>query len=268
MKCALIVATYKQPLYLTWLLDALRLQKKMPDELIVAEDDNSPETLAVVEKYRIEHPQLLIRHVFHEDHGFRKSTILNKAVAQTQCEQLIFLDGDCIPHPQMIRQYCRNLNAGVMLYGRPVYLPHSFFEQFETRKKPFRFSLFELISHKARGVDAGIYLPFLKPKFKENRAMLGNGWGCMRSDYIAVNGFDEDFNIGKYGFEDTDLNNRMRRFGISCLMMKNLGVYYHLGRSGVGDAKRELKTAVNRRLLENNDERGLVICKNGINQWL
>jgi GT2 family glycosyltransferase len=168
----------------------------------------------------------------------------------------------------MMYQYGKHLKPGVMLFGRPVYFPDSFFEQFTLRKKPFRFSLFELISNKARSVEAGIYLPFLKPKENENRAMLGSGWGCTRVDYIAVNGFDEDFNIGQYGFEDTDLNNRMKRAGIVCLMMKNIGIYYHLGRSGVGDAKTEEKTAMNRRLLQKNDDLQVVRCTNGVSQWL
>jgi glycosyltransferase involved in cell wall biosynthesis len=268
MQCALIIATYKQPVYLAWLLDSLMLQARIPDEVIVAEDDNSPETALVVERYRLANPTVRVKHVFHEDAGFRKSTTLNKAVAQTTCEKLVFLDGDCLPHPKMMYQYEKNLKPGVMLFGRPVYLPGSFFEQFTARTKPFRFSLFELIFNKARSIEAGIYLPFLKPKKNENRAMQGSGWGCMRIDYIAVNGFDENFNIGQYGFEDTDLNNRMKRAGILCLIMKNIGIYYHLGRPGVGDAKTEEKTAVNRRLLQKNDDLQVVRCINGVSQWL
>ena len=39
-------------------------------------------------------------HVWQEKQGFRRSRILNRAIAAARSEYLVFLDGDSVPHPE------------------------------------------------------------------------------------------------------------------------------------------------------------------------
>ena len=56
------------------------------------------------------------------DKGFRKNEMLNKAIVKAKAETLIFIDGDCIPHRHLVKNYLRQISDTVLLYGRRVML--------------------------------------------------------------------------------------------------------------------------------------------------
>ena len=64
-------------------------------ELIVADDGSRKETYDMLQRIT---PQLSfqVKHVWHEDKGFRKCDILNKGILAAQADYLLFSDGDCI----------------------------------------------------------------------------------------------------------------------------------------------------------------------------
>jgi len=64
-------------------------------------------------------------HVWHEDHGFRKNQILNKAIAIAAGDYLIFIDGDCIPHKEFVKEHYCNKALKTCLTGRRVNLSES-----------------------------------------------------------------------------------------------------------------------------------------------
>jgi GT2 family glycosyltransferase len=99
MRSELVVATYNNPRSLALCLASVARQNAAPDGIAIADDGSGPETAAVIEAFRVEHPGLALRHVWHEDAGFRKAAILNRAIASSQAEFLIFIDGDVMIHP-------------------------------------------------------------------------------------------------------------------------------------------------------------------------
>ena len=52
-------------------------QQRKADEIIIADDGSRDDTAQLIERYK---ELLPIRHVWHEDKGFRKTTILNEAL--------------------------------------------------------------------------------------------------------------------------------------------------------------------------------------------
>ena len=44
-----------------------------------------------------------VRHVWHEDEGFRKNAILNRAIATSEADFLVFIDGDVLMRPGLPR---------------------------------------------------------------------------------------------------------------------------------------------------------------------
>src|SRR5262245_44694271 len=107
-----VFTTYNRPHDLVRVLAGYARQTYRRFEVVIADDGSTEETRACIERARQEW-QLDIRHVWHEDIGFRKCKILNRAIGETQADYLVFTDGDCIPHPEFI--------AGHLALARPGY---------------------------------------------------------------------------------------------------------------------------------------------------
>ena len=100
-----VVSTYNNPRALDLALHALQHQTVGGAfRLCVADDGSGPDTAALVERWR-ERLGTRLRHIWQADHGFRKNRILNKAIASSQAEHLIFLDGDCLPSPRFVARH-------------------------------------------------------------------------------------------------------------------------------------------------------------------
>ncbi len=267
MGVSLIINIYRSQEDLPLLLSALAQQSRLPDEIIFAEDDVSEETIDILKEGKRRHPALRIKLVQHEDRGFRKAEIANKAVAIAENEKLIFLDGDCLPHRHYVKVYAENVGSGKLLNARPVrlYTRHRplFVSEDGSYQQPSTISVLRAADPPRR---YSIYLPFY-PISQRHSAMYGSSWACMKAELLQVNGYDEQFCIGGYGYEDTDLSHRFNRSGVQCYVPKFRTIYYHFFDPSGGEAK-EAGKKINKRLLEANDKNQLVSCQLGIDQWL
>src|ERR1700741_35568 len=97
-----VFTTYNRPHDLERVLAGYARQTHSRFEIVIADDGSGDETRACIVRAR-DTWGLDIRHVWHEDIGFRKCRILNRAIEETPAEYLIFTDGDCIPHPDFVR---------------------------------------------------------------------------------------------------------------------------------------------------------------------
>lgn len=95
IKCSLIISTYNWPQALELCLNSVAVQKHLPNEVIIADDGSDDKTKSLIDQLKKDFPVPLI-HVWHEDKGFRKTIILNKAVHQSTCEYIIQVDGDVV----------------------------------------------------------------------------------------------------------------------------------------------------------------------------
>lgn len=262
----MVIPIYKSNAYLTTLISAISRQSMLPDEVIFAEDDLDANTVSVLSKAAKQLPNIKIKLVQQPDTGFRKAEIVNKAVTQAKNRKLVFLDGDCLPHPGYVESYSLSLSPRIVLNSRPVRLrahhrllfmdPHDNF-------KPV-----DLIRVLRMCEPPRRYAIHLKnfPLISRNRSFYGSSWACMKDDFISVNGYDEDFCMGGYGFEDTDLSHRFYRSGATLLNTKFRSVYYHFFEQGDRN-QRESGKRINKVLLDNNDRIELVRCSNGIDKW-
>ncbi len=113
---AVILSTYNQPKHLERALWGYAVQSRMNFELVVADDGSASATRALCERLRDEAGLELV-HVWHEDRGFRKSEILNRAILATDADYLIFSDGDCIPRADFVEVHARLARPGRFLSG-------------------------------------------------------------------------------------------------------------------------------------------------------
>ena len=216
---AVIVSTYKQPPLLDLCLRALARQSLDDFELLIADDGSDEPTSAVIERHRsrVRHP---VRHVWQEDRGFRKTRILNRAVLATRARFLVFIDGDCIVHPQFLHEHRTAARPGSFLNGALIRLNEAVSRQISSAAIDSGAVFSPAWLMRRRGGLNRRYLRLMLPYRTRcwlNRHSptelywLGSNSSCFRSDLLAVNGFDNRFS---YGFEDGDFGNRLQNFGV------------------------------------------------------
>lgn len=118
-----IISTYNQPAWLEKTLWGYECQTRPADEIIIADDGSRKDTRELIRSFS---DTLPIRHIWHEDKGFRKTEILNRAVEAATADYLIFTDQDLIPRADFIETHCRYarperfLSGGALLLSKEV----------------------------------------------------------------------------------------------------------------------------------------------------
>ena len=118
---SVIISVYKDVGNLKAILHVLTLQTfKEKFEVIVSEDGCDESMKKFVDGYS--NPAFSLVHLTQEDRGFRKNRALNRAVAAARSDNLLFLDGDCVPHTDWLEAHLTILQKGSVGVGRRVEL--------------------------------------------------------------------------------------------------------------------------------------------------
>jgi glycosyltransferase involved in cell wall biosynthesis len=265
-KASLFVTTYEMPRHLALVLAALRRQSTRDFELFVCDDGSGPATADLVARFAADAP-FPVRHLWQENQGFRKCRILNRALRESRGAVLVFLDGDCVPHRDYVRDHLAQQEKGRYLAGRRVELGPRISETLTPELVAGGF--FDLprpaLIRSALEKDSEHLQRSLRIPFAPLRRALGMGRiddlkGCnysvARPDLEAINGFDEEYE--GYGREDTDVELRLRNLGLRIKSMKGLAVQFH-----VWHPRREF-TPRNDERLEELKRSGRIRCAQGL----
>jgi glycosyltransferase involved in cell wall biosynthesis len=189
-------------------------------EVLVADDGSRKETAAAVAEVGVNFPVPLV-HLWQTDDGFRAAAARNLAVAASRGDYLVFVDGDCVLRPDFVARHRALAEPAWFVAGNRVLLSESF------TKKVLQTPMIELhgdsrLSWLGRRFSGAInrWLPLC--------FVPGNGWrkrqpqrwqgartcnlALWRSDFEAINGFDEAFQ--GWGHEDADLAIRLLHAGV------------------------------------------------------
>src|SRR5882672_8954268 len=98
MRLALIVTTYERPDALARVLETVARQSVAPDELLVADDGSGPATGEVVAGFK-SGAAFPVRHVWLPHDGYRVGRMRNRAIAASDADFIVIVDGDMLPHP-------------------------------------------------------------------------------------------------------------------------------------------------------------------------
>jgi GT2 family glycosyltransferase len=176
--------------------------------------------------------------VWHEDKGWRKNEILNRAVVAAEGKYLLFLDGDCIPHPKWIEEHRRLRAPGLMIGGRRGQIPPAVAKKLTADKVrdnvKFRRGLFwkalwhGMVDKEAYSPESCLRItsPLLRRMLKVRKGVFGCNFGVGRDDVIRVNGFDERFVKPCVG-EDNDIEARLERAGLESRIYSHIATVYH-----------------------------------------
>lgn len=216
---SVIVTTYNWKEALSACLASLFAQTDLNFEIIIADDGSRPDTAELIQQLTRQSP-VPLKHSYHEDKGFRAGTIRNKAAAASAGEYLLFLDGDCIVFPDFIQRHRQLALERHFVPGNRILLNQTFTETLLNTNIPLhqqpvsRFIKWRL-QGKINRLLPLLYLPFdwlrLRRPHYWQQAMTCN-LGVWRTDFVAVNGFDQLFE--GWGYEDSDLVIRLIHYGI------------------------------------------------------
>ena len=232
-RIGVVITTYNSPEWLHKVLVGYECQTDKDFKVLIADDGSSEKTQEVLDLFKAR-GSLNLEHYWHEDKGFRKTIILNKVIAETDCDYLIFTDGDCIARDDFIATHRAESSPGMFLSGGYVKLtmPVSlgltdehiqnqsvFTKQWLIHEgQPNSVKLMKL----TRSKTAVQLLNLLTPTRATWNGMNSSGW---RHDILSVNGFDERM---QYGGLDRELGERLWNKGIKSKQIRYSAICLHL----------------------------------------
>lgn len=230
---SIIVSTYNSPEWLEKVLIGFMKQTYNAFELLIADDGSTRPTFEVIEKMQ-SLAQFPIRHVWHADHGFQKTIILNKALVQAQSDYILMTDGDCIPRKDFVEVHMRARKPDHFLSGGYHKLPMVLSKKI-TKEDILSENCFDVQWLLQHG---------MKSSFKNQKLTKNSRWGRLLNgltttkpswnghnasawtqDMLSVNGFDERM---AYGGEDREFGERLENNGIKGIQIRYSTTCLHL----------------------------------------
>ncbi len=219
MKISVIVSTYNAEEWLEKVLIGYSVQTYSDFELIVADDGSKPSTKALIDSYSKKFP-VPLRHLWHEDLGYRRQEILNVAITEASNEYIIMTDGDCIPRKDFVEVHAKFAEKSKFLSGGYCKL---------TMKTSKHISKDDILSGRCfsvkwlKSIDAlgfsnmlkigsqktfSSILDLISPTTPSFNNCNSSGF---KEDMIAINGYDERM---KYGGPDREFGERLENYGV------------------------------------------------------
>ena len=233
MKLSVIITTYNSEDWLQKVLLGYSVQTETDFEIVIADDGSTSKTKHLIERFKckFKHP---IVHVWHEDIGFRKSEILNKAILQTNAAYILFTDGDCIPRKDFVQVHLNYKEKGYFLSGGYFKLPLSISQDITDE---------DIINQKCFAYNwllkNGLKLNFKLTKLTKNKFLAaflnwvtttkstfnGHNSSVYKDDLLVVNGFNNDMH---YGGLDREIGERLFNFGVLSKQIRYHAICLHL----------------------------------------
>ncbi len=233
MKISVIVSTYNAEEWLEKVLIGYSVQTYNDFELIIADDGSRASTKELIDRYASNYP-VPVRHLWHEDLGYRRQEILNVAIVEAAHEYIIMTDGDCIPRKDFVEVHAKYAEKGKFLSGGYCKL---------TMKTSKHITKEDIVSGRCfdvkwlKSIDTlgfsntlklgansflGAVLDFISPTTPSFNNCNSSGF---RDDMIAINGYDERM---KYGGPDREFGERLENFGVKGKQIRHKAVVLHL----------------------------------------
>jgi glycosyltransferase involved in cell wall biosynthesis len=215
---SVIVSTYNRPDALDAVLRALSRQSDPHFEIVVADDGSGAATQRVVHDRSA--GAVAVKHVWHEDRGFRLAEIRNLGIRASAGRYVVFLDGDCIARRDFVAAHRRLAEPGWFVTGNRILMSRELTERvLQNGLEPELWGLATHLSHRARG-DLNRLMPLFdlplgllrKAPASRWKGARGSNMAFWRDDLDAVDGFDAAFT--GWGREDSDIFIRLIRAGV------------------------------------------------------
>ncbi len=215
---------------------SLETQTMSDFEVLLCDDGSSDEVVEQIHA-SMKNCQFVIKHLWQKDEGWRKCELLNKGLLACESEYVVFVDQDCLLHPEFLKEHYINRSEQLVLAGRRAELPERLSQKLTVERIKNRyiqqnywwFFLFMFFC-KDNQWFKGIYLKsaFLRRFFnRKKKAIVGCNFSVHLKHLKAINGVDMTYQR-PCGAEDTDLGIRLKNLGLQTKSICNMAVQYHL----------------------------------------
>lgn len=229
---AVVVSTYNRPRALDLVLMGLSNQTCLPKEIIIADDGSTKETAELINRWQ--DAGLPVKHVWHEDRGYRKTIIMNQAFSMVTARHTIFMDGDCIPLENFVAHHVKYFEERCVLAGPRILASKAFTERLEQgRERIHSESFVYWIQKKLHGeinrLGPLITLPdggWRRAKPKKWELVRGCNFSVGSRYVWDVDGFEES--LYGWGPDDSDIAVRLINKGLSVKTLRFAAPVLHL----------------------------------------
>ena len=224
---AVVISTYNRPDFLQLVLEGYRRQDTRSFSIYIADDGSAEPTAELIRSMQADFP-VAIRHVRHEDKGFRKARIHNVVLRDISEPYVILTDGDCIPPASLVSTHLRLARPGCLITGSRLLLSRDFSATLLKDGRLPDMRPAALVGHRlSRRINR--LLPLLLPvrlgaANSDLHGIHGCHLSCWRDDLLRVNGFDEAFE--GWGREDSDLVARLFHAGVRRCPLRGSPVWH------------------------------------------
>tara|TARA_R110000796_G_scaffold74374_1_gene167213 strand:- start:174946 stop:175761 length:816 start_codon:yes stop_codon:yes gene_type:complete len=254
---SLVIATYNWPSALDLVLKSILEQSVLPGEIVIADDGSTNETKQVIDRYK-ELFKIPIKYHWHEDRGYQKSIILNKAMRNITKDYIIQIDGDVILEHRFIEDHIKSSETGCWLNGSRVLLGKTVSKEIQSSGR-IEFSPFSKdITNRLNAVRSSLLADLLFSKSAFSTEARGCNMSYWRKDFFQVNGFNED--IVGYSREDSELAARLTNIGVKRKKLKFRAVQYHIDHKLASRERSEANINIEKETIA----QGKKVCINGL----
>lgn len=261
MRVSLIITTYNRPDSLLLVLLSIERQVKLPDEVVIADDGSDSESQKLIKDYR-QSSNLNIMHSWQEDKGFRAARSRNKAIAKSNGDYIVLIDGDMILHPEFINDHINQAQPSYFVQGSRVLLSEDKTKQaLDQQKINFSFLSNGLLNRK-NAFHSNILSKLFSNKRNYLRGIRTCNMAFYKHDCININGFNNDFE--GWGREDSEFVMRLLNSGINRKNVRFNAIQFHLWHNVNIRDYLEKNNAILQDTINNHTQ----WCNNGIDSYL
>ena len=261
LQISLLVTTFERPQALNLVLLSVARQRRMPDEVIVADDGSGAETASLVASWARKLP-IPVHHVWQENTGFRAGRSRNRGIAAASGEYIVLIDGDMVLDEHFIEDHERAKQRGRWVQGMRIYTDAACTERMLAQERtsvgPFTPGL--------RRPHLAVRSDWLSRNFSRTNVSMGAMKSCnqgiWRADLVAVNGFNED--IRGWGPEDKECCARLMHAGVQAYQLRFAALATHLYHPTRAPGAR----TPNDEILDDTIARRSTWCESGLDQHL
>jgi glycosyltransferase involved in cell wall biosynthesis len=210
--------------------------KGLKFEVLICDDGSSDEVVKQV-RFLMDASSLCIKHLWHEDRGFRKNRMLNWGLFHSDSDYMVFIDQDCLLHPEFIREHYIARQPQAVLCGRRMELTPWVSRMLSPQKlragfieKNLWWIVLQGLPFKDTHGSKGVHMQgsfFRRVLNRTPRGILGCNFSLFRQELLKINGFDHRYEAPGTG-EDSDIDFRLTLCGIRKIPMISKAVQYHV----------------------------------------
>lgn len=224
MKVSVIISTNSSSSLLQKCLWGFEYQTYNNFEVLITEEGEDAETAALIRDFA-ERGVLNMRHLHEPGNRGREIAMINRAVASTNSDYLIFTNDHCIPRNDFVELHMKRSRKQHFLSGGYFSIPHKVGRAItkEDIATLFAFNWRWLYYNglqpgKLIGMTNQRLLDKLFERFSNTTPWCGANASAWRDDILSINGFNEDLSVHDY---DWDFGERLVKRGVNGIQVRN-----------------------------------------------